>query len=355
LLPVFQDKFSLSKTLVGVLIFAISTSGSLFQVIYGYFGDKWGRRLFLVPGPAIAAIFMCFIGLSPSFLILLILLLMGGAGVSAFHPHAASAAGDMAGSKRGFGLSIFMTGGTIGFALGPLIAAALISSRFIGPTRMPLFSILGLATSILLYKYAIPEEKNRKVRNSVNVLEVIRPHVKILVFLCLIVILRATTSIVFANFLSLLMDQRGLSLVMGGSIISLFLFSTACGTLFGGYLCDRFNRKNLLIFSLLISAPFLFAMVYFSGILLFIVIILAGVMLGCSNPIPLTISQELIPKGASTTSSLMMGLSWGVAGLPAWFFGMLADQFGGNVAPSMSIAAFLPILGAVFALPLPRK
>jgi FSR family fosmidomycin resistance protein-like MFS transporter len=63
-----------------------------------------------------------------------------------------------------------------------------------------------------------------------------------------------------------------------------------------------------------------------------------------------------MPEGASTASSIMMGFSWGIAGLLAMLFGVLVDlAFGSNVAPGMIVAAFLPIMAAIFALPLPRR
>jgi FSR family fosmidomycin resistance protein-like MFS transporter len=354
LLPVFQSKFDLSKTLIGVIIFAVSTSGSLFQVLYGYLGDKWGKRFFLVPGPAIAAIFMCLIAMSPSFSVLLILLIIGGMGVSAFHPHAASSVGDMAGGRRGFGLSIFMTGGTIGFAAGPLIAAALISS--IGAIRMPVASVFGIITSFLLYKYVLADEERHIARKSIKILDVIRPNLGPLSLLSMIVIFRATVSIVFTNFMPILMYERKLSLVMGGGVVSLFLLSIGFGTLLGGYLYDRVSRKKLLILSLLLSSPLLYTLVAAEGPILAIFLVLSGLALGCPNPIPLAFAQELMPEGASTASSIMMGFSWGVAGVLAMLFGVMIDRFfGSNVAPGMNIAAFLPILAAILALLLPRK
>jgi len=353
LLPFFQNSFSLSKTLIGVLISAMGVSGSLCQVFYGYMGDKWGRKFFLVPGPAIVAVFMCFIGLSPNFLVLLLLLLIGGMGVSAFHPSAASFTGDMAGSKRGFGLSIFMAVGTVGYALGPLAASALIS--LVGPGKMPFASVFGIVMSLLLYKYATPVEKIQKTHSIINVLKVIRPHLRILVPLSIIVIFRAGTSIIFTNFMSLLINQRGFSLIIGGSVIFVFLLATAFGTVLGGYFADRMSRRKLLIFSLLLSFPILLALVYAEGVVWFILLILAGVMIGCANPVPLAIAQELIPESVTTASSIMMGFSWGIAALLALFFGVLADFFGGDVVPPMTIAAFLPILATVFVLFLPRK
>jgi len=353
LLPVFESSFHLSKTLIGVMVFIVGVSGSLFQVVFGYLGDKWGRRLFLVPGPALAGIFMCLIGLSPSFVILIFLLLIGGMGVSAFHPHAASAAGDMAGDKRDIGLSVFMTVGTVGYATGPMVAVALMSS--VGPAGMPSASIAGIATSILLYKYAIPEERQTRTRNSVSVLKVIRPQLKPLAILCAIVVLRSTATIVFGNFLSLLAKQRGLSLMVGGSILFLFSLSTALGTFFGGHISSRMSRKKMLMYSLLLSSPLLLALIHANGAWFVILLILSGAMLSCSNPVNLAIAQELIPESASTASSIMMGLGWGIAAIFAMVFGVLADLFGGDVVPAMSIAASLPVFATITAIPLPRK
>ena len=354
LLPFFKNSLNLSKSRGGALIFAMTFSGSFCQVLYAYLGDKWGRKFFVVIGPAVCAIFLCFIALSPNFYVLLILLLMGGMGVSAFHPHAASFVGATSGSNRGFGLSVFMTIGTVGFAFGPLISTTLVSSSLFGPARMPPFSIVGIIASFLLYRYVDLAEEHHEKRKSVDILGIIRPHAKPLAFLSMIVVLRAAALIVFANLMSFLMDQRGLSLTIGGRSISLFLISTAVGTLLGGYLYDKISRKKLLIFSLILSSPILFTMVYAHGAAFVILLILGGMTIGCSNPVPLAMAQELVPKGASTASSIMMGLSWGIAGLIAWFFGRLSDSFGGDVAPAMSIAAFLPILAILFVLLLPQ-
>ncbi len=355
LLPVFESRFDLSKTSIGVMISVVGLSGSMFQLLYGYLGDKWGRRLFLVPGPAIAAIFMSLVGLSPSFAFLLLMLLIGGMGVSAFHPHAASSAGDMAGEKRDIGLAIFMAVGTLGYAIGPLFAVFLISSPNIGPSRMPLASIAGIIMSILLYKYAIPEEKqNGFYSPNTKIFKSIKPQMKLLAILCLIVILRSTTNIVFVNFMSLLIKQRGMSLIIGGWVLFLFSLSTALGTFLGGYVSNVLSRKKVMIITMLLSAPFLFSLVYSEGIIFIIFLILSGLMLSFSNPANVAIAQELIPQGASTASSLMMGVSWGIAAILAMFFGIIADLYGGNVAPAMGFSSILPILSSILVFLLPN-
>ena len=173
-----------------------------------------------------ASIFMTFIGIAPSYHVLIVILLIGGLGVSAFHPHAASTAGDVAGTgkNRDFSLAVFMAIGTIGYALGPLFAAYLMSSPFIGPKRMPYASILGIVTTILLYKYVSLKKETGQKRESVKILQVIKPEIKLLTILFIIVALRSTTTIVYVNFLSLLIKQRELPLMIGA--IVLFIFSS---------------------------------------------------------------------------------------------------------------------------------
>jgi len=355
LLPFFVDKFSLSKTSIGVMISVTGISNSMLQVVFGYVGDRWGRKLFLVSGPAIAGIFMTFIGISPSYHVLIFILIIGGIGVSAFHPHAASTAGDMASKNRDISLAVFMAIGTIGYALGPLFAAYLMSSSVIGPDRMPYASIIGIITSILLYKYVSLKKKSTQKRESVKIFQVIKPQIKLMSILFIIVTLRSTTTVVYGNFLSLLIKQRNLPLMIGAVVLFLFSLSTAFGTFLGGYVTRWVSRKSIIIYSMLLSSPFLIALLYTNGVLFVILLLLSGVMISFANPANLAIAQEAIPKGASTASSLMMGASWGIASVIAMFFGVIADLFGGNVVPAMAISALLPILAAVFAISLPRK
>lgn len=354
LLPIFIDKFSLSKTSIGIMISIMGISGSMLQVVYGYIGDKWDRKAFLVSGPVIAGIFMCFIGLSPSYPMLIAILLVGGMGVSAFHPHAASVTGDMAVKNRDAGLAIFMAIGTVGYALGPLFSAYLISAPHIGPKRMPFASLLGVISSILLYKFVKLKKTDKPKEKTESIIQIIKPEAKLIFLLFMIVTLRSTTTVVFVNFLSLLIKQRQLSLMIGAIVLFLFSLSTAVGTFLGGYMSRWINRKNLLIYSMLLSSPLLIWMLYSDGTLFIILLILSGIISSCSNPANLAIAQEAIPKGASTASSLMMGASWGIAAVIAMFFGMIADRFGGDVVPAMSISAILPIIASLFAVFIPK-
>jgi FSR family fosmidomycin resistance protein-like MFS transporter len=355
LLPVFANKFSLSKTSIGVIITIIGLSGSMFQVVFGYIGDKWSRRFFIIIGPTIAGIFMTLIGIAPSYFALIFILLIGGLGVSSFHPHAASTAGNVVSSKRDSSLGLFMAVGTVGYAIGPLVATSLMSSPSIGPAKMPYFSFVGIITSILLYIYVVPDKSHYQKQEIESIFRIIRPELKLLSILFAIVTFRSTTNIVFVNFMSLLIQQRQLSLMIGAVVLFIFSLSTALGTFLGGYISRWISRRNILIYSMLLSSPLLLAMLYTDGILFVIMLILSGIMISCANPANLALAQEAIPKGASTASSLIMGAAWGIAAIFAMLFGVIADLFGGNVVPAMSISATLPILAVICSLALPKR
>ena len=51
------------------------------------------------------------------------ILLVGGLGGAAFHPPAAALAHRLGGERRGLAMSVYITGGTLGFSLGPLLFA----------------------------------------------------------------------------------------------------------------------------------------------------------------------------------------------------------------------------------------
>jgi len=71
------------------------------------------------------------------------LIALGGLGSGMMHPEAGKYAAMLSGSRRSGGISIFQIGGQIGYALGPLVAAALVQ-RAIGSRLTCVFVDHGL-------------------------------------------------------------------------------------------------------------------------------------------------------------------------------------------------------------------
>ena len=82
---------------------------------------NFGTVHFLTIGVAFTAIGLSLLWVAPSSYVVCLLLAIGGIGVASFHPQATAYAGALATEGRGMGTSIFLTGGNIGRALGPLV------------------------------------------------------------------------------------------------------------------------------------------------------------------------------------------------------------------------------------------
>jgi len=346
--PPLIRKLSMSNMQLGGLVSVQSMASSMSQIGFGYLSDRFGRGIFVSIAPAIAAIFMSFIGLAPNYFTLAALLLIGGFGVASLHPQGAATAGKLSQGRRGLGVSIFSFGGSVGFASGPLIITGIVS--VFGMKGTPLALIYGVGTSIVLFLtiYGKPFMGSGIQQKQPRLIEAIRPHLKIMLLLLAIVVFRAATSIIFTNFLRILKAE--FTGIAGGFVLFVYLASGSIGGVTAGYLSDRMSRKILLIFSLFAATPFLLAIVHTSGIIFFICLFFAGLILSSSTPINIVMAQEMLPRNASMGSSFMMGLGWGIGGLLSIPFGALADI---NMVNTMSVFALIPMISTVFAVMLP--
>ena len=108
LLPQIMRDMGLSIAMAGTLAMTFHIASSVLQPALGWLADRYGRRLFVVGGPAVAAVFLSLIGRASSFGVLLALLVAGGLGSAAFHPPAASMATRISdGSGSGTRMSVF--------------------------------------------------------------------------------------------------------------------------------------------------------------------------------------------------------------------------------------------------------
>jgi FSR family fosmidomycin resistance protein-like MFS transporter len=123
LLPALSDKLSLSLSEVGLVSGVFSLLAFVVQPLVGYLADRHQTRLFMLGGVFLVMTCMPFIGVAPSFGILLLLIALGSVGSSMFHPHAAGMVPVYSGAHKGFAMSCFWMGGAAAFGVGPFVAA----------------------------------------------------------------------------------------------------------------------------------------------------------------------------------------------------------------------------------------
>jgi MFS transporter, FSR family, fosmidomycin resistance protein len=350
ILPLLIEKLSLSLTMASGLASIASITSAVFQPIYGMASDRIRGRFFIVLGPLLSTVCMSLIGVAPNAALIGVLLLLAGVGSAAFHPQAVAAAGLVSGDRKGFGISVFIFGGSVGFAVGPLAIIGAI--HLWGLERSYYAMIPGLLSVLLLGLYLkVPSGVASRGR-ILSLTAAFKGTQKSMALLFAIAVIREFTRIAVATFLPIFLAMQGRSLAAGGITLALFSMAGALGGMVGGSLSDAWGRKAVILASGLLCVPLLHGMFLTDGLVSLLFLVLAAGTLSGANSVIIALAQELVPSRAGTASSLVMGLGWGVAGVLLIGFGTLAESI--SVSRALAIAATLPLLAAGLALALPK-
>lgn len=349
LLPLLVVKLDLNLTLVGSLVALSSLASSMAQPLFGLISDRMRHPWFVGVGPLVAAVFISSLGLAPSYGVLVALLLCGGLGVAAFHPQAASLAGEVS-SKRGMAMALFVTGGTLGFSMGPLLAVATVQT--FGLERSWVAAVPGVVIALFMMSWLPKVRPARRPEVERPRLAELRPVLRPLVLLYFAVATRSAVSYGFMTFLPLHLTSRGYSLAQAGGMVSIYLLFGALGGFLGGWLADRWGGRRVVVASFLGGTPLFFAFLFLPDPASFVCLVVGSFVLQTSLPVNVVMGQELSPRHASTISSLLMGAAWGLGALLISPIGALADARGLHAA--LFALAFVLLAGLLVALALPR-
>ena len=348
MLPLLIPRLGLSLAAAGTLTMLFQMAASVAQVGFGHVADRWRPRTLITVGPVVSVSVLSLIGLATSREALAVILIAGGLGAAAFHPPAAALAHRLGGERRGFAMSVYITGGTLGFSLGPLCFAPF--AQYFGLEWTPLLALPGLAVVAFFIRRvpAIPLHPSEH-----RGFGALRPYAKPLALLYTIVVLRTLASLTFATFVPVMLTRRGLSIGQAGAAVAVYLIGSGVGGFFGGPAADRFGARRVIALSLVLSCPFLFIAPSLSGWSFVVVLAIGGLFLQSTLPVNVTFGQSLAPVSAATVSSLMMGFAWGTGGLSVPIAGLIADRIG--IEHTLMGVSVIPLLAAACALPLPAR
>ena len=348
LLPLLIPKLHLTLAVAGTLTMLYQMAASVAQIGFGHLADRWRPRLLLTLGPVVSVLVLSLVGVAPTVPWLAATLIVGGLGAAAFHPPAAALAHRLGGDHPGLAMSVHITGGTLGFSLGPLMFAP--AAQHFGLQWTPLLALPGLLVIAFFIPRVPAVDLHPHDRGGFRAL---RPYARPLTLLYVIVLLRTLTSLAFATFVPVMLTRRGMSVGEAGAIAAVYLFASGVGGFLGGPSADRFGARRVIAWSLVAATPFMVAAPLLSGWMFVVILALGGLFLQSTLPVNVTFGQSLAPVSAATVSSLMMGFAWGMGGLSVPFVGMLADRFG--IERTLVGLAFIPLLAACCALPLPKN
>jgi FSR family fosmidomycin resistance protein-like MFS transporter len=347
LLPLLIPHLGLSLVTAGTLAMCFQMANSVSQLAFGTLADRWRPRALILGGPVGSVLILSFIGLATSPFWLGAVLVVGGLGGAAFHPPAAALVYRLADHRKGTAMSAHISGGSLGFALSPLLFVPVIARLGLGWS--PIIMLPGLVALSWTLRQVPPMA--RPPAHERSSWRSLRPYAKPLTLLYFTVVLRTATSYGFMTFAPTLLTRRGMTIDQASTAVFLYLLASGVGGFFGGPLADRFGSRRVMVWTLVASVPFLTLAPALSPWAFTAMLAIGGLLLQSTLPVSVTFAQAITTVGAATVSSLMMGFAWGMGSLAVPLIGAAADRFGINAA--LAGLALVPLIAAALAGALP--
>ncbi len=354
LYPILIQRYNLNLQTVGLVSLAYSGMASISQPLFGWLADRRGTRLI---GTALiwTGVTYALLGFAPSFPLLILCAAASGIGSGAFHPLGAlAAAAVIAPSQRNTAMSVYVTGGTVGVALGPLIGALLFS--VLGAHGTLLMLLPGLVIGLVLLR----DIRRRTLAHPIHPASEPQPilqHPPVAMFPLLMVIVvmmsRNWTMSSLQAFVPAWYQSLGYGAEFYGPLATTLILASAVGSIWCGTLADRFGRRGIIVASLLLSIPPILLFAHFPGPFGFVTATLIGLSAASTGPLMLVMAQQLMAGRAGLASGLILGLSFitGALGVPVT--GWMADHFG--MVAAIDAQVYLVLATVLFAWLLPSE
>lgn len=338
------------------LVFAANSVSSFIQPFFGYLGDKVSWPWLMGLGVFLAGGGLALVGFLESYWAIFAAVMLSGIGVALFHPEGGRMAHIAAGENKGSGMAFFAVGGSIGFALGPIIASVALARVGLSGTVVLLIPATVMAVILLmsakgLKRISAESQRKKAAAKSTEGEDDWRGFFKVAA--CM-----TSRSIVNYGLITFIPLYFTAVLMMPESsasrTLTLFSFCAAAATLCGGQAADRFGFTRVIRGSFAFLALFVLLFPQIHSLPL-AVAFLIPMAITASAPQGATIAmgQKFLPNHIGTSSGIMMGLAVSIGGMAAPGIGWIGDQYGLTTA-MYAIGAFA-VLTAFLAFLIPER
>ena len=350
LLPFFVREFDLSYTATAALMLAVLASSSFVQPLFGLWSDRRGAAWLLPGGIALAGVATGLAAVAPTYVLVLVLVFLGGIGIAAYHPEGAKFAAYVSGRKRASGMSYFNIGGNTGYALGPIVVTPLV--LWLGLTG-GLVSMLPVVLVAVVLVRALPAlERRVPARVERHDEGAGEDDVRAMTLLAGVIALRSVAWFGLLTFVPLWVIANGGTEGAGNRELSLMLVAGAVGTLVLGPVADRIGLRRTLVLTQAALPLLMVTYVQVGGVPGTVALMLVGLCVVGTFGITMVLSQLYLPRHVGMASGLSVGLAMGLGGIAAVALGALADVI--DLETALYAAAAAPALGCLLCLLLPR-
>ena len=348
ILPFLKAKLLLSYTMAGIIMLASNITSSVIQPLFGYWSDRKEKAFLLPAGCLCAGLGLSLLSLADHYGFALVLVILSGLGIASYHPEGFKTARFFTGEKMATGLAVFTVGGNVGLALGPL-APTFITTYF-GFDYLPLMLGFPLVFLVLLAHSwgLLAHARTASVARAGSQTSPSAAAYASVAVTVATVIMRSWTFFGLMAYIPFYyIDYEKGDPLYAGTLVSVFLFGGAVGTLVGSPLADRWGYKRFLILSMALSSALLPLILVTHGIMLFVALGLIGMALISTFTVTIVMAQNLLPNNLGVASGLMAGFAIGTGGIGVTLLGVIADNFG--VPAALKSIMVLPLMGLLLS------
>jgi FSR family fosmidomycin resistance protein-like MFS transporter len=359
LIPWLIAHRGISLTAAATLVLAMNLSSSVVQPLFGHLSDRKSLAWVIPISLVLATLGTAMIGFAPSMPFMLLGALVSGLGVAAFHPEGSRFANYFGGEARATAMSWFSTGGYLGFAIGPVLVTPLLLAFGLHGTAFLLAP--GIVLAVLIWR-DLP--RFEAARAHVHRTRHERPGSddwRGFSIMTGVVALRSTVFFAAVTFTPVFaIAVTHVDKALASFALAAMLFGGAFGTLWGGRIADRIDRRRVISISLacaaLLGAGIVAVAVFVPSFVSIVVLLIGfGISIGLSAGVIVVIGQEYLPQRIGIAAGVTLGLSVTIGGIAAPLFGWIGDHHG--LIPVFATASVFALLGlaASFLMPKPAQ
>lgn len=355
LLPFFISEYHLSYAAAAGLVAALSVASTVIQPLFGFYADRLSKPWLIPAGVGMAGCGVAFSTLLPDYWFAIAMIVLSGIGIAAFHPEGARLVHNHAGKQKATAMSVFGVGGQMGIALGPIMAAAVVSAWGLRGTAwlaipfllMAAFlasQLTGKGGSATVARNAAAAQTVEKAEDQWSPFAVVTG----------VVIIRSVIFYGLNTFIPLYwINVFHQSTTSAGTALSIMFGAGVAGTLWGGRLADRYGHRRTVLIGYAALVPLLLLFIQVKDVMAATVLLvpIGIVLLSTYSPL-VVMGQRFLPNQVGLASGITLGVAISIGGIVAPLLGHIADGHG--LPAALTVLAALTVPAVLLTIMLPR-
>lgn len=371
----------MSNTQIGLAVSLAQLMGAVSQPGFGILADRTGGRwlgsLGLAFHVGMFTLSIVIAATTHQYWLMFIPFVIATIGSGALHPVGSLHAAEAEANRSGTNIALFFMMGQMGLAIGPTIAGVLLDAanpnvlgQMAAMINLPYFGVQNNVTPIIVLSLvsipgilfmmsSIPAKRQHlhadseeQKADALNGNTRVFPT-KAFLILGAMVTLRGLGQPGSVAFIPVLFEQKGWDPSAYGAITSSFWIASAISGVVFGRLADQYDRRKVMMFSMLASAPAFFLLPSFDGPLAFALAVAAGGLSGGAHSIIVVLAQDLIPMRKGFASGAILGFIFGTGAIGSFIIGAVSDQIG--LTTTFQIVAFMIAAAGIISMFLPKQ